>query len=447
MHRQEVDAEEGRSLTKPHAPDLSQATASATHARHTPTGNPIKRLLLQTFVSLQHRDFRYLWIGILFMSAGAWVQQVTIGWLLYDLTGSAILLGALNGARALPYLVLGLFVGVIIDRVDRRKFLLFIQPFLILATFTIGLLIVTGKIQVWELFVFALISGSAWAISQPLRQTMVTALVPKKHLTNALSLTAMGHNINKVLGPALGGILIATIGAGGNFFVQSVAYTGVLLMVLALRYPEDQVKHKTSSALTDIKEGLRYVRSRPAVLGVIISALVPPLFAMPYLSLMPVFQKDVLGVGPEELGMLMAAPGVGALVSLTTLATIGDRIRRKGILLLCGLGLFGVFIILFSLTPSYPLALIPLAGAGFFHLTYITTSYTMLQLLAPDELRGRVMSLYYLNRGLAPIGSLIAGALADYLGAPITVTLMASVVVLLVGLLAWRAPVIYQVET
>jgi MFS family permease len=218
-------------------------------------------------------------------------------------------------------------------------------------------------------------------------------------------------------------------------------------MVISLRVPKSQIKSKRSTAIFDIKEGLRYVRSNSAVLAVIISALVPPLFAMPYMSLMPIFQKDVLGVGPEQLGMLLAAPGVGALISLSTLATIGDRIRRKGILLLAGLGLFGIFIILFSITPSYPLVLLPLVGAGFCQLTYITTSYTMLQLLTPDDLRGRVMSLYYLNRGLGPVGALTAGILADTLGAPITVTLMASVVVLLVIILAWRAPIIHQVET
>ena len=409
--------------------------------------NPISRFLSQAFISLQNTDFRTLWIGILFMSAGAWVQQVTVGWLLYDLTGSGVLLGALNGLRALPYLVLGLFIGVIIDRVDRRKFLLFVQPFMVAATFILGLLIVTNRIEVWQLFVFAFISGTAWAMSQPLRQALVPSLVPQKHLTNALSLTAMGHNINKVLGPALGGVLIAAVGAGGNFFVQSVAYLGVFIMVLTLRVPESEARTSKASAISDIKDGLKYVRSNPAVLGVITTALVPPLFAMPYMSLMPIFQKDVLGVGPEELGMLLAAPGVGALVSLTMLATIGDRIRRKGILLLFGLGFFGIFIILFSQTPSYPLALLPLVGAGFCNLTYITTSYTMLQLLTPDELRGRVLSLYFLNRGLGPIGSLMAGILADLLGAPITVTLMASVVVLLAGLLTWRAPIIHQVET
>jgi MFS family permease len=414
---------------------------------HVQGTNPSRKLIFKTFVSLQHRDFRILWIGILFMSAGVWVQQVTVGWLLYDLTGSAVLLGALNGLRALPYLVLGLFVGAFIDRVDRRKFLLFVQPFMMITTFTIGVLIISKQIQVWHLFAFVLISGIAWSISQPLRQALVPNLVPTKHLTNALSLTAMGHNITKVLGPAIGGLLIAAIGAGGNFFVQAVAYTGVLFMVIALRVPEDQVKNRQTSAIADIKEGLRYVRSRPAILGVIATALIPPLFAMPYMSLMPIFQKDVLGVGPGELGMMMAAPGIGALVSLSTLATFGDRIRRKGVWLLSGLGLFGVFIILFSITPSYPLALLPLVGAGFCHLTYITTSYTMLQLLTPDDLRGRVMSLYYLNRGLGPLGSVLAGVMAESLGAPFTVTIMASVVVLLAAVLAWRVPVIHQVET
>ena len=146
--------------------------------------------------------------------------------------------------------------------VDRRKFLLIVQPFMVIATFTLGLLIVTDRIQVWQLFVFTLISGTAWSISQPLRQALVPSLVPQKHLTNALSLTAMGHNINKVLGPALGGILIAAVGAGGNFFVQSIAYTGVLFMVIC-GYQLTNFNHAILCTI-DIKEGLRYVRSKPA---------------------------------------------------------------------------------------------------------------------------------------------------------------------------------------
>lgn len=405
------------------------------------------RIQLKTFTSLQSVDFRYLWFGILFMSAGTWMQRITLNWLIYDLTNSPILLGALNAMRTLPYLFLALHVGVIIDRVDKRRLLIFLQPILIASTAILGTLIVMSRVQVWHVFVFALVTAIVWAISQPLRQTLVPSLVPKGNLTNALSLTSMGYNINKVLGPALGGLLIGAVGAGGNFFIQSAAYMGVLFMVYAMNVPPRQNPPRQSSAIADIKEGLDYVRAKPAVLAVIMTALIPPLFAMPYLDLMPIFQKDVLGVGPEALGLMLAAPGIGALISLSTLATIGDRIKHKGILLLGGMGFFGLFIIIFSRMTTYPFVLLPLIGAGFCHLIFLVISNTMLQLLTPEELRGRILSIYYLNRGIGPLGSLVAGILANYLGAPLTVTLMGSGVILFVLLIAWRAPVIYQVET
>lgn len=397
--------------------------------------------------SMRHRDFRFLLVGITAMSAGAWVQRVTLNWLIYDLSGSTILLGALDGLRSLPYLFLALHVGILSDRMDRRRLLITLQPVFIISTATLGFLIVSGRVQIWHLFVFALVSGIAWTISQPLNQAMVPGYVPSKNIANALSLTSMGFNVSKILGPALGGILIASIGPGGNFFVQSSAYTLVLFMLFSIQKPTQQIVKTRETAFQGIKEGLSYVRANPAVLGVIITAMVPPLFAMPYLSLMPVVQKDVLHVGPEQLGFMLAAPGVGALFSLGLFASVGDRIKRKGLLMLGGLGLYGVFIVLFSRVTSYPLVLLPLIGTGFCQLTYLVTSLTSLQLLTPDHLRGRALSLYYMNRGIGPAGALLAGVMANYLGAPLTLTIMGSIVVLLAAGVAWRAPQIHTVET
>jgi MFS family permease len=400
-----------------------------------------------TFSSLRHLNYRYLWSGTVLMSAGQWIQQVTLGWLLYDLTGSAVLLGALNGVRALPFLVAGPIAGVAADRMDRKKLMLNTQYALIATAIGMGTLVTSGYLEPWHLFLFTLATGMAWAFKEPVRQSLVPAMVPKHELMNAVALNSIGFNLNKVLGPALGGVLIAAFGAAGNFFVQSVAYAGVLLMICWMRVPPASGEARKSSALANLKEGFAYVWSNPTVLAIMALAYVPRVFAVPYQTLMPVFQKDVLGVGPEGLGLLMAAPGAGAVLAVLLLASAGNRTRRKGLLLLWSLIFLGTFLILFSRTTSFLLALFMLVGVGSFQIAFMATTNTLLQLLVPDALRGRVMSLYMLDRGLMPAGALAAGVAAHVIGAPATVAAMGGVVIVLALLISWRVPVLRKIQT
>ncbi len=381
------------------------------------------------------------------MSAGQWIQQVTLGWLLYDLTGSSVLLGALNGLRALPFLVAGPIAGVAADRMDRRKLMLNTQYVLIATALCMGALVASGFLQAWHLFLFTLITGVAWAFNEPVRQSLVPSMVPKNELMNAVALNSAGFNLTKVIGPALGGVLIAAFGAAGNFFVQSAAYIGVLLMVYLMHVPPTPEEARQSSALANLKEGLAYVWSNPTVLALMTAAYVPRVFAVPYQALMPVFQKDVLRVGPEGLGLLMAAPGAGAVLAVLLLASLAHSIRRKGLLLLWSLIFLGAFMILFSRITSFPLALLVLVGVGGFQIMFMATTNTMLQMIVPDALRGRVMSLYMLDRGLMPVGSMLAGVAAHVVGAPATVAMMGGIVILLAILVSWRLPLIRGIET
>ncbi len=292
--------------------------------------------------SLQYRDFRYLWVGTVFMSAGQWIQQVTLGWLAYDLTGSPIALGAINGLRALPFLVVGPTAGVFADRMDRRKLLIAIQAVLVVTAICMGALVASGFVEVWHLFVFALITASFWAVNQPLRQTLVPNVVPRDALMNAIALNSLAFNITKVLGPTAGGFLIAAFGPGGNFFVQGVAYVCVMAAIYGMQVaPHDAAAARQSSVMANLREGLSYVKSSSVVVGLMISALVPSIFAQPYQTLMPVFQKDVLHEGPGALGLMLAAPGVGAVMAALLLASLGG-FRRKGILLLFALLMLGI---------------------------------------------------------------------------------------------------------
>lgn len=380
------------------------------------------------------------------MSAGQWIQQVTLGWLVYEITGSSVLLGALNGLRALPFLVTGPMAGVAADRMDRKKLMLRTQWVLIVTALLMGALVASGLLQIWHIFLFTLITGIGWSFSEPVRQSLIPSVVPRQDLANAIALNSAGFNLMKVIGPAVGGVMIALFGAAGNFFVQSVAYVGVLVMIYLMQVPPTPEEARRSSALANLKEGFAYIGSTPAVLALMILAYVPRVFAVPYQTLMPVFQKDVLGVGPEGLGLLMAAPGVGAVLSVLMLASVANRFRRQGLLLVGSIIVLGLFLILFSQTTSFPLALVVLIAVGAFQMLFLASTNTMLQFIVPEKLRGRVMSLYMLDRGLMPAGALFAGVVAHFIGAPSTVAAMGAIVIVLALAVAWRVPAIRTLE-
>lgn len=376
------------------------------------------------------------------MSAGQWVQNVTLGWLIYDITGSSVLLGLLNGLRALPFLITSPIAGVVADRTDRKNILIVCQYVLITATFIMGTLVAVGYLRVWQIFTFTLITAVAWSFVDPVRQSMVPTLVPKEELMNAVALNSAAFNMTKVVGPSLGGLLIALFGASGNFFVQGAAYGGVLLSLYWMTAPSNSTEARRTSATANLKEGLVYVWSTPAVLALMTSALIPRIIAVPYQTLMPVFQKDVLKVGPEGLGILLAAPGLGACLAGFALATLSSRLNRQGIVLIVSMIALGVGMNLFAWTTSFPVALVVLVAIGACQIFYMATTNTMLQVIVPDHLRGRVMSIYMLDRGLMPIGQMTAGVSAHWIGAPATVSYMGLVVIVLAIVLAWRAPVV-----
>jgi len=407
-----------------------------------PVKTALRRSRLHIFSSLRHLDYRYLWTGTLMMSAGQWVQQVTLGWLLYDLTGNSMLLGALNGLRAAPFLVTGPMAGVAADRMDRRELLLCTQWVLILTAVAMGALVASPYLHVWHIFLFTLITGIAWTITEPVRMSMIPNVVPKEDLANAVALNSGGFNLMKVIGPALGGGLIAWFGAADNFFVQAIAYSGVLVMIYLMHVPPHRAEAKQATALANLKEGFAYVWSTPAVLALLTLAYVPRVFAVPYQTLMPVFQKDVLRIGPEGLGLLMAAPGIGAVIAVLTLASLGHRIRRQGLLLVGSIVVLGAFLIFFSQITWFPLALVTLVIVGAFQMFFLASTATILQLIVPDQLRGRVLSLYMLDRGFMPLGAMFAGTTAHFIGAPLTVAIMGATVIALTLFVAWRIPAI-----
>jgi len=383
------------------------------------------------------------------MGAGQWIQQVTLGWLLYDLTSSSMMLGALNGLRAAPFLISGPISGVMADRMDRRRLLLSYMPVLVFTTALMGVVVITGALQPWHLFVYTLVTATMFSCNQPVRQALIPSVVPRRDLMNAITLNSIAMNGTKIFGPALGGLLIVLFGAGGNFFVQSLAYGAVIWMTMLMVIPRSDTpgRRRQSSAMEDMREGLTYVAKNPSVLAIMAAALIPHIFSFPYQTLMPVFQKDVLQVGPAGLGLLMAAPGFGAVVTLIILAASASRFRRTGTILIGALLGLGTSLILFSRATSLPLAMVCLVAVGGTQMIFMNSTNAMLQSIVPDELRGRVMSIYMLDRGLAPIGALLAGVGAHYFGAPWTVAAMGSIVFVLALVLAWRVPQLRSIES
>ena len=363
------------------------------------------------------------------MSAGQWLQQVTLSWLVFEMTGDPWMLGLINGLRMLPFLFTSLISGVMADRFDRRLLMLFTQTYVLVVTFLMGLALLADRAEVWHLFVFTFVSGVGWSFTMPVRQSLVPALVPRHELLNAIALSSAAFNITRFLGPAAGGFLLKALGGGGNFMVQVGFYAIVVLLIAAMRVPAvpDGAQGRAANAWKSMIEGLRYVRTNSTVMTLLILALVPMLLGMPYQSLLPIFAGDVYDIGPGGLGILIALSGLGSFLATLVVASAGD-FRRKGLVQLSALAMFGVALALFGQTPWLALAIVFLMLVGAFQMTYMTINQTLLQTSITDDVRGRVMSIYMLDAGMVPAGSFAAGAIARFFGAPTTVTIMGALI-------------------
>lgn len=400
-----------------------------------------------TFSSLRNRDFRYLWAGTCFISGGLWIQQVTLGWAIYEMTRSSILLGALNGLRFLPFLIFSPLAGVAADRSDRRRLMITTQWFVLVTALGMGVVVSLELLEVWHLFAFTLVTGVVWSFSEPVRQALIPDVVPRPELMNAVALNSAAFNFTKIIGPSVGGVLIALFGLAGNFYIQSVTYLFVLWMIYRMHVPERASEAARSSVLSNLREGIRYVWSEPVVFAILATAMVPRLFAMPYQALMPIFQKDVLQVGPDGLGLMMAAPGLGAMLIMLSLAHFATLVSRPGLLMIAALMLQGVFLILFALVRTLPLALLTLVVVGGGQVLFMSVSNMVLHTTVPEALRGRVMSIYMLDRGITPAGALLAGVSAHFIGAPHTVVAMGAIVLGLGAVVALLMPSLRRVTS
>ncbi len=377
----------------------------------------------KTFASLAVRDFRLLLTGTTLSNAAQWIQQVTLSWLVYDITSSGTMLGSVNLVRSAATVGLAPAAGLAIDRVSRRPLMVTVNGWLFALSLAFGLLVLRGRIETWWLFAFSFLGGLAQAVDMPLRQTMVFSLVPRALAPNAVALVQTGWAVMRSLGPGLGGFLILWFGPGGNFLVQAAAYALIALTIVRINFPPRSAGGERAAVRGGLRDGLRHVVADRGTRAFVLMGWILPLFIIPNFSaLPPIYAKAVFDGGPEVLGLLMSAVGVGGIGGGLVSASL-DRVERRGMIQLAALLAVSLSLIGFAFTTELAAALPLLALAGFFEMIYLTTNQTLLQLSIPDEMRGRVMGIVTLNAGLSPVGAVIAGAGADLVG-PRTVTVI-----------------------
>ncbi len=361
-----------------------------------------------------------------------------MGWLIHELTGSAFQVGALLAARALPSLVVSPIAGVASDRMERRKLLVLNQLFLA-ATGTALAVIVGGDwVNPGYLYLFAVLNGIGTAFGTPVRQALVVNTVPAEDMQNAIALNSTAMSLMRIVGPAIGGAMIAAVGPGANFIIQAACNVAMAGLVFMIRIERQAPSSQRSSPWADMREGFAYVAGQRRLSGLVLMAFVPAIFLMPFSAgLMPVFAKDDLGQEAWGLGMALAMIGIGAIIGTLAVATLRRKASSDIVQVIAASG-GGAALIIASQTTEMAVAIPFLMGIGIGQMIFISYNTAIVQTLTPDALRGRVMSLFFLYIGIGPGGGFLAGAIAEALGAPAAMLIGGAVTIGLAAFIAAR---------
>jgi MFS family permease len=393
---------------------------------------PPSGAFVSTFQALRHRNFRLWFYGQLTSLVGTWMQTIAQNWLVYQLTGSARDLGLVNFVGAIPLVPLTLYAGAIADRFEKRRVIFWCQASMMVLAFLLALLCWTGAVRLWHVLLLAFLLGAAQAVDTPARQAFVVELVGRDDLSNAIALNSGIFHGARVLGPAAAGILIAASGVTGAFFLNGVSFVAVLLCLFLM---DAALIRRTGTAASDgdLLGGVRYVREHRVPRAIVVLISLSALFAMPYHVLIPIFAREILGLGADGYGVLMSAAGGGAVLGSLFAASRGVG-RRKGAAVTAGSLSFPFLLLAFAYCRSYAGSILLLVAVGFAFVLQNAPANSLLQHHVPDHLRGRVMALYVsLFLGLMRVGSLLLGGLASATSAPVALAALAGAG-LLVGL-------------
>jgi MFS family permease len=369
------------------------------------------------FSALRHKNFRYYWSCMCISLIGTWMQNIAQPWLAYSLTGSPFLLSLVGALQFTPMLLFSLFAGVVVDRFPKKNILFFTQSASLLITFILATLVWSGYVRYWHILVSATALGVVNTLDMPTRQTFIIELVGKEDLMNAIALNSSVFNMARVLGPALAGIIMGTMGIASCFYINSFSFAAVLVGLFFI-YPMNvpSIKEKNEGILSDIKDGLRYIAGHENLLKTIQMVAIVGVFGTNFNVLVPVFAKVILGQQETGFGFLMSFVGLGSFTGAMFIATMSKSGPQKFVLNIVPLFLAGL-LVLTGLTNAFILTGLGLAASGLCFVAFISSANSSLQLNAADEYRGRVISLYTLVfGGSVPIGSLYSGIIVDYFG-------------------------------
>jgi Na+/melibiose symporter-like transporter len=383
---------------------------------------------------LRNRQFFWYWLGRLTSLAAFQMDGVAQGWLVYELTGSALSLGWVSASRSITLLLVSLYGGVLSDRFDKRSILIWIRWIRLLAHLAIAVLISAGAIQVWHLVARSMVAGVLLALIMPAERAIVPELVDRRTLLNAFALTSIATGLMGVLAAWAAGLLIDAVGIAAVYYAIVVFH--LLTVVVVAQLPRTGRRREVSGSVwADLVEALRYVSRQRVLLALLGLALATVVLARPYRTLMPKYAKDVIGLGAAGLGLLTAAPQLGSLLSSLAMALLG-HFRAKGRLLLVAGVVLGVSLLAFGNVRILGLVLFFLALAGFVNNVCLVVTQTLLQVNAEDRFLGRVMSLQIMMSGLVPLGALPASAIADRAGVPLAVSVLGALLVAIFGTVA-----------
>jgi MFS family permease len=386
--------------------------------------------LPRTFSSLRHRNYRLLWIGSVISQSGDWMDQIAFNWLIYDMTGSAVALAMVNLCRAGPMILFTLVGGVAADRIERRRLMLITQSVSMVLALVLAGLLSAGMLTVWMAFTIATLRGITNSFNQPARQSLISELVPEYDLPNAVALNSATMNLTKIIGPTIGGILIAFVSVSGAFYLNGISFIAVLWCLKIMVIPARKTLRSNAGVFGDLVAGMSYLRRTITLRTLVILGLVPLVLGQPYQTMLTVFAKDVFRDGGLGLGLMQSAAGLGAVCGAIYIASSANS-SRFVFRMMVGIVGFGACLLVFAVSPVLPIAIIALLGVGFAMQTYNTSNNTMLQMNVDPEYRGRVLSTLSIQRGLVPLGTVVAGIAMSFIGPRATMGIMAGAVILL----------------